>query len=227
VKTRARESRLLYNRLTDEPGGRASYEIDCPNGGVLIAVGNLIEQQPTTQNNAMLSYGAEGWRWPVNRLVIAHNTFVNRREIGTFVRAYPGQVDVFIANNLFVGKGTSEGIGDIDGGGNLYASPWEFRDATGLDFRLAPESRLRGRAVPVGVHRGSGGERGAGRNAGSDAGSDANADLVRDAVPIAEYEHPRRLKMLPRAPGSPKAPMPAAGAKPAPRAQLAPGAFQS
>ena len=172
VKTRARESRLLYNRLTDEPGGRASYEIDCPNGGVLIAVGNLIVQEPTTQNNALVSYGAEGYRWPLNRLVLAHNTLVNRREIGTFVRVYPGNVESTLVNNLFVGAGINDGTGPLDAGGNRHAAPGQFRDPARFDFHLRADSALRGRAVVA-------------RDAG-----------VGDAKPSAEYEHPRRLRLL-------------------------------
>lgn len=34
LKSRAAENQILYNRLTDESGGRASYELDFPNGGV-------------------------------------------------------------------------------------------------------------------------------------------------------------------------------------------------
>lgn len=172
VKTRARESRLLCNRLTDEAGGRASYELDCPNGGVLIAVGNLIVQEPTTGNRTIVSYGAEGYRWPVNRLVLAHNTLVTRAGIATFVRAHPGAGDAFVANNLFVGEGVSEGIGAVDGAGNRYASPREFRDPAGFDFSLRPESALRAGAVPLAT-----------------AG-------VPEAIPSAEYLHPRGLRPL-------------------------------
>lgn len=184
VKTRARESRLLCNRLTDEAGGRASYELDCPNGGVLIVVGNLIVQEPTTGNRTLVSYGAEGFRWLVNRLVLAHNTLVTRAGIATFVRAHAGAVDAFVANNLFVGEGVSEGIGAVDGAGNRYASLREFRDPADFDFSLRPDSALRAGAVPLAA-----------------AG-------VPEAIPSAEYLHPRGLRPL------------------AESAVLAPGAFQ-
>ena len=61
LKSRARESHILYNRLTDE-AGTASYELEFANGGVARVVGNLIEQTATTQNQAIVSYGAEGYR---------------------------------------------------------------------------------------------------------------------------------------------------------------------
>lgn len=173
VKTRARESHLLCNRLTDEAGGRASYELDCPNGGVLVAVGNLIVQEPTTDNRTIVAYGAEGYRWPANRLVLSHNTLVTRAGIATFVRAHPGaSVDAFVANNLFVGEGVSEGIGAVDGAGNRYASLREFRDPTGFDFSLRDDSALRGRAVALA------------------------AVGVPEAIPTAEYAHPLALRRL-------------------------------
>ena len=77
LKSRARESHVLYNRLTDE-GGTASYEVEFPNGGQARLVGNLIEQGPATQNRTLVSFGAEAYRWPVNELSMAHNTVVNR-----------------------------------------------------------------------------------------------------------------------------------------------------
>jgi hypothetical protein len=45
LKTRARENLIAYNRLTDEYDGRASYELEFPDGGVAIVIGNLIQQQ--------------------------------------------------------------------------------------------------------------------------------------------------------------------------------------
>ena len=39
--------------------------------------GNLIAQSATTDNPAIVSYGAENGRWPVNRLQMSHNTLIN------------------------------------------------------------------------------------------------------------------------------------------------------
>ena len=68
LKTRAAQSHILYNRLTDEAGGTASYELEFPNGGVAVVVGNLIVQGAQSPNAAIISYGVEGYRWPQNRL---------------------------------------------------------------------------------------------------------------------------------------------------------------
>lgn len=36
---------IYYNRLTDEAGGQASYELEFPNGGMVYVVGNIVEQR--------------------------------------------------------------------------------------------------------------------------------------------------------------------------------------
>ena len=106
LKSRAKESQILYNRLTDEPDGRASYELEFPAGGLAIVLGNLIQQGPRTENSVIVSMGAEGYRWPRNELHFAHNTVVNDRpEGGVFILAKPGNAAVRVVNNLFVGEG--------------------------------------------------------------------------------------------------------------------------
>jgi hypothetical protein len=39
LKSRARENLILYNRLSDEPRGTASYELEFPVGGVALVIG--------------------------------------------------------------------------------------------------------------------------------------------------------------------------------------------
>ncbi len=106
VKSRARRSRIEYNRLTDEDGGRASYELEFPNGGEVEVVGNVVQQGPDTRNPVMLSFGVEGYRWPANRLLVGSNTFVNdRSQGGSFMFVAPGAAEVVSMNNLLVGPG--------------------------------------------------------------------------------------------------------------------------
>ena len=38
VKSRARENHVLFNMLADGAGGRASYELEFPNGGVAYVI---------------------------------------------------------------------------------------------------------------------------------------------------------------------------------------------
>jgi hypothetical protein len=105
LKSRAAINYIAYNRLTDEAGGSASYELEFPNGGLAYVIGNIIQQGPLTENPHLVSYGAEGYRWPVNEIHLVHNTLVDdRAEPGMFLRVQPGDTIVRIVNNLLVGR---------------------------------------------------------------------------------------------------------------------------
>lgn len=123
LKSRAAESRVLYSRLVDEADGQASYEAEFPNGGVVTLVGNLIGQGPQTDNPYMLAFGMEGYKWPDNRLMLVHNTFVDeRRPSGYYLRVRSGAQALLAYNNLLSGVGVLEGVfPDGRFGGNAYA----------------------------------------------------------------------------------------------------------
>ena len=67
------------------PQGQASYELEFPNGGVAYVIGNLIGQSAETQNPTLVSYGAEGPRWPDNALYLVHNTLTSEFNHGNFL----------------------------------------------------------------------------------------------------------------------------------------------
>src|SRR5574343_1655335 len=71
VKSRARENHILYNMLVDGADGKSSYELEFPNGGIAYVIGNAIGQSTGTDNPAIVSYGAEGRRWPDNALYLS------------------------------------------------------------------------------------------------------------------------------------------------------------
>ncbi len=105
LKSRAAVNHIFYNRLTDD-GGQASYELEFPNGGVAVVVGNLIGQSAGTQNRRMVAWGAEGLHWPENALVMAHNTLVNQHPgSGEFIKLFRTPGVTRLVNNLFVGPG--------------------------------------------------------------------------------------------------------------------------
>ena len=111
LKSRARESTIVGNRLDDGLGGRASYEIDLPNGGIALVERNMLVQSPLTENAVMLAYGAEGKAWDENRLVVRDNTFINHRaEGGSFVRVWaerlPAGTPVLSHGNWLLGPGS-------------------------------------------------------------------------------------------------------------------------
>ncbi len=106
LKSRAAVNLIRDNRLTDEAGGRSSYELEFPNGGVAVVVGNLIQQGAQTENPTMISYGAEGYRWPVNVLALANNTLVDERpEGGRFLSVWSGEVTVAEVGNRLMRHG--------------------------------------------------------------------------------------------------------------------------
>jgi hypothetical protein len=113
LKSRARESIITDNRLDDGRDGRASYEIDLPNGGIARVERNTLVQSPRTENAVMLAYGAEGQPWDDNRLLVKDNTFVNHRTAGgSFVRVWadrlPAGTPVLSSGNRLLGPGRLE-----------------------------------------------------------------------------------------------------------------------
>ncbi|MBB5205798.1 hypothetical protein HNQ51_003125 [Inhella inkyongensis] len=77
IKSRARQSWLAHNRIEDDPEGRASYELDFPNGGEVTLLDNRIAQSGQTRNLTLIAYGAEGQAWPGGRLTLQGNVLVN------------------------------------------------------------------------------------------------------------------------------------------------------
>ena len=173
LKTRAAVNHILYNRLTDEPGGTASYEMEFAVGGVAYVVGNVVQQGSQTQNPHLISYGAEGYKWPRNELYLINNTLVdNRPHGGVFLRVKPGEVVLKAVNNLLVGGGKLEAAGPGDYQNNFNVSWEEFEFAAREDFRLTGNSRLLGKAVDAGAANG------------------------KSLMPDSEYRHPRKVVKL-------------------------------
>ncbi len=157
VKSRARENDVRYNLLADGPGGRASYELEFPNGGIAFVIGNVIEQSADTDNPVMIAYGSEGQRWPDNALYLAHNTLINDRHAGTFLRLatekFSGTIESWILNNLTVGNGDLFRPPSGRFEGNLVAEKRDLLEYAGLPLRLKADSPLRGQVRIPGIAR--------------------------------------------------------------------------
>jgi hypothetical protein len=140
LKSRALETWVLYNRLTQESGD-GSYEIDVPNAGRTFIIGNLIQQGPNTQNGSIVSYGREGPSNPSNELFVVNNSFVNERPNGgTFLNVDPGvTIPVIVRNNIFVGPGTVINQANAVQGSNFQGDP-NFVNQAGFDYRLQMSS---------------------------------------------------------------------------------------
>jgi hypothetical protein len=165
VKSRAKVSEILYNRLTDEKDGTASYLIDLSQCGRARVIGNLLHKGRGAENATGIAYGAEGCGDREKDLAVVNNTYVNHyANGGPFVRNW-SLTPVLVANNLLVSPG-SVASGQADEKGNLVTRAPGFQDAATFDYRLGPRSPAIDAAVPVAV-----------------GGS--------PVVPESEYVHPR------------------------------------
>jgi hypothetical protein len=112
LKSRAALSQIVNNRLVDGTGGTASYELEFPNGGIAYVLGNTIAQSLQTENSQLISFGAEGYKWPRNEINLEYNTLINPLPRGgSFLRVAPGAVSIRAVNNRLVGNGVFESAG--------------------------------------------------------------------------------------------------------------------
>jgi hypothetical protein len=139
VKSRARVNLLYYNWIGDLDSGRASYQVDFPNGGKSLLVGNVIQQGKAAENSAMIAYGMEGSRYDVNELLLSSNTLVNNLGRGIFVNIKGGPVTRYF-NNYFCGRGAVPVKNGV--GGNLVTQDCsDFVNQKKFDYRLTGESK--------------------------------------------------------------------------------------
>ena len=136
-KSRAIRNDILYNRLTDEMEGRASYELDLPNGGTALVLGNIIQQGTDTENSTVISYGEEGMSGPDNALYLASNTLVNDKEgAGAFLRVPKAGARVVSVNNLLVGSGEYHVLAGLVSSNDRSADWQAFYRPLRQDYRL-------------------------------------------------------------------------------------------
>ena len=171
-KSRALESFVFYNRLTDEAGGRASYELEFPSGGGAYVIGNIIGQSATTRNPIVVRYGAEAYRAQGNELFLVNNTLVNDRRGDAFALVVrPGAQRIKAFDNLFVDLAPIHGLA-IESAANLRVGREDFADIARFDCRLHRSSDAMGRAVLPGRANG------------------------HDLRPSREYVHPRQSRPI-------------------------------
>lgn len=108
LKSRAYKNYILYNRIMDDSNGTSSRDVDLPNGGQAVVMGNLFEKGPLAQNDNTLEFGLEGYANPSpQNLYIINNTFVDDKPSGcSFIDMQPGADTLLIQNNIFAGLAT-------------------------------------------------------------------------------------------------------------------------
>ena len=154
LKSRAAESYVLANRITGEPDGTASYELNFPNGGKTYVIGNLIEQGPNTDNPSMLAYIEEGVNAnnPSHQLYVVNNTFVNDKGSGTFLNIAKDAAPAIVTNNVFFGGGTPSNQATAVLSHNYTETAPCLVDAAAFDYHLVPKAPC----VDAGVAPGDG-----------------------------------------------------------------------
>lgn len=177
IKTRARENLITYNFIHDGRRGGASYEIDIASGGLATVLGNVIGQGGDSQNPVMVAYGTEEKVWDQNRLVVAHNTFINYGWLPAWTLRVlrdhlPPDTRVTAINNLVVGGGLLGWGARGEFAGNRHATLGMLRDADTYGFELSPGSLWR------------------------DSGVDPRNVDGQDLSPKAEFEWPVGTKAL-------------------------------
>ena len=173
LKSRAYVNYILYNRFSNEATGTASREIDLPNGGYAIIMGNIIQQGLNGQNSNLVGYGLEGLSNPApHNLYMVNNTMVNERPSGSFVNVTSGTNIYKGYNNIFAGPGSllSGAPTTLDTAGNKnysLISSAGFANSASYNYHLLASSS----AV----------------NAGTSAGAATNGFSL---TPPYEYVHP-------------------------------------
>lgn len=173
LKSRAHQNFITFNRLTDEIGGHASYELEFPNGGVAYVIGNVIQQGTQTDNPTIISFGTEGYAWPVNEMFLVNNTIVDDRAGGgKFLQVKPGVNRVKAINNLLIGRGELQSGLPGEYAANYNAEWSDVALAVREDYRPKKSAKFVGKAVEPG---------------------EANGVKLR---PLKEYVHPMRTRLV-------------------------------
>ena len=78
VKSRARNTVIVGNEITDGSDGTSSYLIEAPNGGNLLVQDNVLQKGRRSDNPAVaISIGVEGVTNPTEVLIVRDNRFVS------------------------------------------------------------------------------------------------------------------------------------------------------
>ncbi len=156
LKSRANRNYILYNRIMDDSDGTASWDIDLPNGGLAVIMGNEIEKGPNAQNSNTMECGLEGViNTPPHTLCIVNNTFVNDVGRGTFINLPSTGVDsVLIMNNIFAGSSSliSSSPAVIDSAANIVSptiSSVGLTDPAEYNYQLTATSPARAKGVTI------------------------------------------------------------------------------
>ena len=143
LKSRANINYILYNRFGNEASGTASREIDLPNGGLSVVMGNQIQQGVNGTNSGIIGYGLEGLsNTAPHNFYLINNTIVNEKTAGTFVAIQNGTALYKGYNNIFAGTGTlltgTTTVLDTTSNKKYTIAGAGFVNSAGYDYHLLP-----------------------------------------------------------------------------------------
>jgi len=103
LKSRASNNFIEFNRIMNLTS-QDSRNIDLPNGGTAVIVGNIIVQSNYSVNNNIIAFGSEGLTNPgPHNIWLASNTIVNYKNKGNMLDV-AGIDTLFLKNNIMVGS---------------------------------------------------------------------------------------------------------------------------
>ncbi|MDR2680665.1 MAG: hypothetical protein LBC47_07640, partial [Tannerella sp.] len=131
IKSRAALNQIYYNMIADgnDAASKASYEIDIPDGGQAVIVGNIIQKSAMPENPHVINFARENSNYyPVNRIFISHNTIINFHNAGDKVLGAPESgTEIYILNNAISENTTfNTSIPLAAEKGNVFFKPEEF-----------------------------------------------------------------------------------------------------
>lgn len=146
LKSRASNNFIMYNRISNL-SSTDSRNIDLPNGGTALILGNVIEQGPNSSNSNIIGFGMEGLTNPgPHNLFICSNTIVNRMNRGNFINV-AGIDTLQLFNNFFLGAKTGGFLigtpAQLDSSNNIINNDLtvaQFIDLNNSDFHLVKTS---------------------------------------------------------------------------------------
>lgn len=156
LKSRAHNNFILYNYIGNL-NSLDSRNIDLPNGGTALIMGNIIEQNQASANSNILGFGMEGLTNPApHNIWLVNNSFINKKSTGSFVQLGSGTDTFFLKNNIMVGAKTG---GLILGSARFFDSSNNFVnnqiaaagfiDATHFDYHLTKNSTCVDKGIAI------------------------------------------------------------------------------
>ncbi|MGE0222912.1 MAG: right-handed parallel beta-helix repeat-containing protein [Acetobacteraceae bacterium] len=116
IKSRARTTVIVGNRIEDGPEGTSSYLIETPNGGNLLVQDNVLHKGALSENaSTAISIGVEGMSNATEVMIIRDNRFRSDLPEPTLFVRNSTQIPAILAGNRLTGRVTPlDGPGTVD-----------------------------------------------------------------------------------------------------------------